>query len=548
MRLRLTILITVFFLAFSALLFKLYDLQIVNGKTFAAKAASQYYLAGILEPKRGILYFRNKGGDLAQAALNREYPVVYAVPKEIEDVKEAASNLALFLKLDQSSIEQKLSKANDSYELLAEKVGDSEIEKIKEAKIKGVYIDARGFRFYPFGNLAAHVLGFVGSAKGDSELKGRYGLEALFDGDLRGVRGVVEGKVFKEPVHGRNIELTIDRGIQTSAEQILLKTIDSSRASSGTVIVQETSTGKILALANFPSFDPNAYSKSKVGDYLNTAVQAIYEPGSVFKVITMAAGIDSGKVSPETVYNDTGSVTLNGKTIKNYDNKVYGRVTMTSVIEHSINTGAAYAEKLTGHKSFLDYVVKFGFDEKTGVSLPGEIKGSLRTLRNDVRDINFATASFGQGISVTPMQLINAISAIGNGGLLMKPTITADQEPLVVRRVIRAETASKVTAMMVSAVKKAGIAQITNYTVAGKTGTAQIPDFKKGGYTNQFIHTFTGFAPGNHPAFTILIKIDKPQIGSVAAATVVPAFRELAEFILNYYNIPPDDLMVQDQK
>lgn len=542
MKFRLLSVLSGFFLIFGALIFKLYDLQINKGTFYSARAESQFRLAGLLAPRRGTIYLTDRNGNLIPVALNRDYPVVFAVPNQIEDMDEATEGISAILSLDPDEVRKKLSKINDTYELLAVKISEEQADAVRSAKIKGVYVDAQEFRYYPFGNLAAHVLGYVGPSSRDAEVKGRYGVEAYFDEALSGIPGATKGEKIIAPTNGKDIVLTIDRNIQAQAEDILQKTIENNKAVGGTVIVQEPKTGKILALANSPSFDPSVYSKSEVGNFLNPALQSVYESGSVFKVITMSAGIDTGKIATGTVFTDTGSLTLNGKTIRNHDGGVYGKVTMTEVIEKSINTGAAFAERKTGHDNFYNYVVRFGFDEKTGVSLPGEVKGSLKSLKVDAREINFATASFGQGIAVTPIELMGAISAIANGGLLMKPHIEAEEASQAVRRVIKPDTAREVTAMMASTVKKAVIAQIPNYLIAGKTGTAQIPNFKQGGYTDEFIHTFAGFAPASDPKFAILFKIDKPKVGPLAGFTVVPAFRELAQFILNYYNIPPDDL------
>ena len=279
-------------------------------------------------------------------------------------------------------------------------------------------------RFYPFGGLASHLLGYA--ANGD-EGGGRYGAELYFNKSLN---------------DGGNLVLTIDRVIQEQAEEILKKLIDQYRAVGGTVIVQEPKTGKILAMGNFPNFDPNDYSKFKVENFLNPAVQLVYEPGSVFKLITMAAGIDSGKITPETAYTDTGSVTFNGKTIKNWDLKAHGLQTMSGVIEQSINTGAVFAQRKIGQDIFYNYLIKFGFNEPTGIALPGEVRGKINNLKQG-KDIDFATASFGQGVSVTPIELISAISVIANDGVLMKPIISASEKSQVVRRVISSETSKK---------------------------------------------------------------------------------------------------------
>lgn len=526
---------------FGGLISNLYNLQIRKGSFYTDRAESQISASGFLTPRRGIIYFTDKNNNFNRVALNKKYPVVFAVPKKIENVSSVAKILASILGIGEGPMERKLSKKND-YELLATKVNKEQIDQIKDLKIPGIYIESREFRFYPLGAIAAHILGFVGPSANDDEYKGRYGIEAYFENELRGRAGTVEGEKVTEPIPGDDLRLTIDFNIQKQAEEILKRLIGEQEAAAGTVIVQEPKTGKIMAFANSPTFDPNTYSKATVDSFLNPGVQSIYEPGSVFKVITMAAGIDTGKITPETTFTDTGKLILNGRTISNFKDKVYGTVTMIEVIENSINTGAAFAVKQTGYDNFLNYLAKFGFNEPTGITLPGELRGDFRSLKLNAREINFATASFGQGIAVTPLGLINAISAIANGGVLMKPYLLANEEPQVIRRVIKLETAKKVTAMMVSAVKKAEIAQVPKFTIAGKTGTAQIPDFKRGGYTDEFIHTFAGFAPASNPRFSILIKIDKPDVGDRAAVTVVPAFRELAEFILSYYNIAPDDL------
>lgn len=539
---RFLILVSGVILVFGILIFNLYGLQIQKGSIYAVRAASQNRLAGVLEAKRGAIYFTDKNGNLIPTALNKEYPIVYAVPKEIEDFEETAAKLNLILGFPIGDLTKKLSKRGDAYELLAVKITSEQIDKIKEAAIKGIYLGTKNFRFYPFNTLGAHLLGFVGPNDKDDNLKGRYGLESYYDEYLKGKEGFSDGEKFIEPVSGGDLILTIDRNIQAHAEEILRGLVLKHKAQSGMVIVEEPKTGKILTLASDPTFDPNNYSKSGVSTFLNPAIQNIYEPGSVFKVITMASGLDSGKVTPEMTFVDSGSLKLNGKTIKNWGEKIYGKVDMSGVLENSINTGAAFIEKKTGHDAFYDYVVKFGLNKKTDIELPGEVSGSLKSLEKNVREINFATASFGQGIAMTAIELIKAVAAIGNRGILMRPYLLAKNEPLNLGQVIKSETARQVTEMMASAVKKAQIAYIPSYKVAGKTGTAQVPDFKKGGYTDQFIHTFVGFAPASEPKFIILIRIDKPEVGGLAGLTVVPAFRELAEFILNYYNIPPDDL------
>lgn len=545
---RINLLIAIFGVSYFILFFNLYGVQIKKGDYYLNRSESQQLAAGVLEAERGNIYFVDKNDNLMPAALNKDYAIVYAVPKEIQNsasgsealIRNRAEKLSAALNLPLEETAKKITKANDLYELLAQKTASAQIQKIKDLGIKGVYVKNRPLRFYPFNSLAAHVLGFISPTEGN-EFLGRYGLERQFDSFLRGKSGEVEQGNLIKPEKGKDIVLTIDRNIQAQAEEILSKLIKERGAAGGTVIVQDPKTGRIMAMGNFPNFDPNNYSSSDIKNYLNPAVEAIYEPGSVFKVITMAAGIDSGKISPETTYLDTGSVTFDGKTIKNWDLKAHGIQTMTGVIEQSINTGAVFAQRKIGQDIFYNYLIKFGFNEPAGVVLPGEVRGNINNLRSN-KNIDFATASFGQGVAVTPLQLIKAISAIANNGILMKPLILKDEKPQVVRQTISSETAKKVVEMMISAVKKNELAVIKNYSVAGKTGTAFIPDFGGKGYSDELINTYVGFAPARDPKFAILIKLERPEGSPLAGQTVVPAFRELAQFVLNYYNVTPDEL------
>jgi len=538
---RIRILIFFFSILYLLLIFNIYNLQIEKRIYYLTKAETQERASGVFEAPRGNIYFIDRNNNLIPAALNKDYSMIYAVPAEVQgDVKQSyAEKLAPIVNLPVEELEKILSKPNDLYELLIEKATPEQIKEIKNLNLKGIYIGSHLLRFYPFEDLASHVLGFVGPA--GETTNGRYGVESYFNEMISGKAGEIKENKIIEPEAGKDLILTIDRNIQAQAEEVLKKLIEDYQATSGSVIVQEPQTGKILAMGNFPNFDPNNYSKFNIGTFLNPAVQLVYEPGSVFKLITMSAGIDSGKITPETTYTDTGSVTFNGKTIQNWDLKAHGLQTMTGVLEQSINTGAVFTQRKTGPDIFYNYLIKFGFNEPTGIALPGEVKGNINNLKNG-QDIDFATASFGQGVAVTPIGLISAISAIANDGVLMKPLILTDEKPQVTRRVISSETAKKITQMMVSAVEKNKIAVISNYSVAGKTGTAFVPDFNKKGYTDEVINTYVGFTPAFSPKFVILIKLDKPKGSPLAGQTVVPAFRELARFLLNYYNIAPDKL------
>jgi cell division protein FtsI/penicillin-binding protein 2 len=258
----------------------------------------------------------------------------------------------------------------------------------------------------------------------------------------------------------------------------------------------------------------------------------------------MAAGIDSGRVTPNMTYTDTGSVTINKARITNYDLTTHGpygaNTTMTQVIEHSINTGAIYAENQTSNDIFLSYLKKFGLDQKTGIDLPGEVTGSLGQLTPKAPQVNWDTAAYGQGVSVTPIALVTAISALANGGVMMRPYLNAALQPQQIRRVISASSASQVTQMMVDAVDLAQVANINGYTMAGKTGSAYIPNPAGGGYLNKLTDSYIGYGPVSNPRFVAFIRLNTIPVTSLAAETVVPAWEQLAQWLINYYNIPPD--------
>ncbi len=526
MTIRLALIIFIFVSLYFSLGVRAYNLQIAEGDALLARAQLQF---GAPFAPRGTIFITDENGQNIPAALNKKTPIIYVVPDEITDPQEYSELLHQITGVAYEALYRSLSKERDPYERIMENPTEQQIRDIQDAQIKGVYIEEQQQRFYPLESLAAHVIGFVSETREDSVTRGRYGIEALYEDTLAGA-----GKESGAPVY-----LAIEQRIQAEGERIIKNLVEKYGAESGLFIVQDPSSGIIRAMGGTPSFNPNTYGTYPLNNFLNGAVQAVYEPGSVFKIFTMAAGIDTGQFTPETTYYDTGEITLNGRTIRNWDKKAYGTTTMTGVLEHSLNVGAALAQRKIGKELFLEYVKKFGFGEKTHINLPGEVEGNIRTLTEEAREINYATASFGHGISVTPIGLIAAASSIANGGTLMRPSIT-QTEPYARRTVITKETARSITEMMVSAVDTAQVARISGYSVAGKTGTAQIPDFSSGGYSDDVVNTYVGYAPAYNPKFTILIKLERPKGTPLAGQTVVPAFRDFAEFILHYLQIPPD--------
>jgi len=527
---RFALLIVVLVGAYALLGFHLYQIQLVKGDYYLARAETQVLASRGTHGDRGSIYFTDNNSSTLPAAMEKQFPIVYASPKVIDDAAEAANTVAPILGMPVSTLQKIFSRPNDEYELLVRKADQPVADAITAANVKGVYADFALERFYPLSTIASQLLGYVGpnaSATGDG---GHYGVEGFYDDAL---------------VMGTDVTLTIDPNVQIEAEKILDDLITSQNATGGSIIVEDPMTGKILAMGSHPSFDPNNYSASPIADLINPAVQRVYEPGSVFKVLTMSAGIDAGKLTPDTTYYDSGTVTVSGKKISNYDlatHGAYGLATMTNVIEHSINTGAVFAEGKTGNAIFTDYMKRFGLGEKTGIDLPGDRAGNLSQLTPKAPQVAFATASYGQGVAVTPLELLNAMAAIANGGNLMRPYVNAALAPQVIRRVISTTTASEVTGMMISAVDKAQVTNIEGYSLAGKTGTAFIPDLVHGGYTDTVIDSYVGFGPTTHPRFIALIKIDTLPSSALAAQSVVPAFKNLSQYLINYYNIPPDRL------
>jgi len=553
----------VFFLIF----LRLFYLQISSHETFEFLAQGQHTISQKLTPKRGEIFLRDEKEGKYPLAVNRETKMAYAVPKEVKEPEKNAFEISRILNLDSKEVLEKLKKENDGYELLKHRLSDEEINEIINLEAEGIHLADESYRFYPSGKLAANVLGFVGW-QGD-ELSGRYGLEAFFERELRGEEGSIFqnrdtagrwisiGKRDLKPAkNGIEMTLTIDRIIQYETEKILRGAVEKFEADSGTVVVMEPKTGKILALANYPSFDPNNYSQVEdTAFFQNLATSIPYECGSVFKPITMAMGIDSGKITADTTYIDTGKILEAGYVIKNSEEKVYGKQTMTGVLENSINTGVIFVEKQLGNKNFFDYVKRFGFGEKTGIELAGENPGNISNLKNLKSDIQFFTASFGQGITVTPIQLASAFSAIANGGKLMKPQIvekivsengTKEEaiSPSEVRRVISESAAKEVSEMIQSVVenghgKRAGV---PGYLVGGKTGTAQIASTSTRGYEEGKNNgSFVGFAPLDNPRFTIMVKIADPKAVEWAESSAAPVFGELMKFLLEYANIEPTE-------
>jgi cell division protein FtsI (penicillin-binding protein 3)/stage V sporulation protein D (sporulation-specific penicillin-binding protein) len=508
-------LVSIFFLV---LISRLFFLQVLKGNYYRALSFGIHSSFKENLVKRGEIFFSGK----EPLVLNREYFYLFAIPKKIKDKEKTAKTLSEILNLSEEEIMEKIGDQKN-FSVIKKRLNEEEVDRIKKLDLEGVFLESRIERYYPQKELAAAVIGFV-----DKEGNGRYGLEEYYDEILK---------------KGENLILTLDYRIQYQAEKLLKKAKENFDIEGGQIIVSDPNSGKIIALATFPSFDPNCYFQfaDNLEIFKNPATQNLFEPGSVFKTITMAAALEEGKITPQTTYEDPGEIRINGWIIQNYAKKRYpGEITMTQVLEKSINTGAVFAQKQIGGSVFLNYIQNFGFFEKTGIDLP-EIFSENKELKSG-REVNFATASFGQGIAVTPIQLIKAYSAIANGGTLVTPYLVENlKRSNETKKILSQKTTTQLTSMLVSVIEKGSgrRAKIPGYYIGGKTGTASQPKIGEKGYSEKTWQSFIGFFPAYNPKFLILVKLDNPKT-KTAEVSAVPIFHDLADYIIKVYQIPPD--------
>lgn len=560
-----------FMLFFAAVIgVKLFILQVVDHSFYEALASGQHEILRELIPERGTVFMHDyKDEQLIPVATNQRLAFVYADPRRIEepdDTAEALSELFGYDEEKMKALEERLDRPNDPYEPIEREVPDVILNKLVEKNFPGILYTREFTRLYPEPSMSGHVIGFMGSDE-EGKRSGRYGIEGFFDSVLAGTPGILRadrdiagrliavGERSLEPaVDGADIVLTIDRTIQFKACSALKEAVKKHGADGGSIIIVEPSTGKIFAMCAAPDFDPNNYSQvESIDQFNNPAIFDAYEPGSVFKPITMAAAVDTGAVMPSTHFTDTGSTKVDGwpKPLGNAEGKTYGDVDMTQVLEDSINTGMIFSMRQMGRDVFVDYVKRFGFGKQTGIELETEMPGNISSL-DKASEIYAATATFGQGISVTPMQIVMAYSAIANGGMLKKPQVideirhadgTVEKRTVQdIAQVIDEKTSRMLGAMLVSVIehghgKRAGV---PGYYIAGKTGTAQVAKTDGIGYSlDNTIGSFAGFGPVEDPKFAMIVRIDHPRDVVWAESTAAPLFGEMAQFLLQYFEVPP---------
>jgi len=566
---RARILLVALFLISGLLAGRLFFIQVLEHEWYKNLAERQYtsYASKPSVAVRGDIYFKEKNGQLISAASIKEGYLAAVNPQIVNDPGFLCEKLGEVVALDFQTCFKRASKQDDPFEVVANRVDQKDAKKIDELDIKGLDTYPEQWRFGPGGSLASHVLGFVGYH--GHELVGRYGVEQNYESILKGEsEKVIEtesfaalflnlGKEFlgsSDIYNGQDLVLTIEPKVQTVLEKRLFEIMEEWQPESAGGIVINPQTGAVLAMAARPDFNPNRYYEvENIALFRNPLISDVFELGSVFKPLTLASGLDSSAILKNSTYVDNGYVIVEGVKIENYDGEARGKVDMQQVLNQSLNTGAVYIMKQMGKDVFKKYMTNFGLGEKTGIDLSDEAVGNISNLSSP-RQIEAATASFGQGVAVTPIEFVSAVSALANGGEVMQPyvleRVLVDMgedrvtEPKIRNRVLSKETSKEITRMLVSVVDDAllgGTVKMNHYSIAAKTGTAQIPNKEGEGYEEgQYLHSFFGYGPAFDAKFLIFLYVEKPQGVKYASQTLTRPFVDIMKFLLNYYQILPD--------
>lgn len=556
--------ISIFIFLFSVILIgRLYFLQIVNNDVYSDKADRQYIGQAKNIFSRGSIYFTNKDNTLVSAATLKSGVNITINPQILKDPEAVFDKIKDIISINHDDFITKASKIHDPYEEIALRQTQEVGDEIDNLKINGLKSVKERWRFYPGGTTAAHVVGILGY-KGD-DYAGRYGLERQYELNLERRNGAytnffaqifegIKSATATTSAEEADIVTTIEPTVQSFFENVLASTTEKWNSDLTGGIIMDPKTGEIIAMEVNPTFDLNHPELEKsVMVFSNPLIENVYEMGSIIKTLTVASGLDAGVITPSSTYYDPGFVIINGKKVSNFDGKFRGTVGIQDLLSQSLNVGAAHVESLLGNKRFADYFYAFGVNQKTGVELPNEGRNLVDNLKGNI-DIDFATASFGQGIALTPISTIRAIATIANGGLLIKPHIVksvnyklgynkkTDIDPGV--RVISQETSEKMAKLLTYSydnVLSGGQYKISNYSVAVKTGTAQVAKQNGRGYEeDKFLHSFVGYFPSYNPKFIIFMFTVNPKGARFGSETLTGPFSEMVRFLINYYEIAPD--------
>ncbi len=547
---------------------KLFFVQVVHSARYAALADHSYATptGGVFD--RGTIFFTERTDDRVAAATTLEGYQIEVNIAEAKDIPAIVGEIAKYIDgFDSDGAIKRLSSSGaGTYRVIARRVPRNAADSISGLKIAGVYVKKDAWRVYPGNELASQTIGFV-AYKGD-ELSGRYGLERYYN-DVLARAGTatyvnffaeifsnIKSTFFENPQKEGDVVTTLDPTLLGFLTKRLEKAKNDWSADSAGAIVIDPSTGALYALSTLPTYDANAFQDvTDQSLYQNSLAERVYEWGSVVKPLIMAAGLDSGAVTPETKYTDyTGFVTVNGQQIYNFDKKGRGVATMQDVLNQSLNTGMVFVAGKLGHEKMRDYIGDYKLGEKTGIDLPGEIGGLLSNIKSN-RDIEFATMAFGQGIALTPFELVRALSALANGGHIITPHIASKIEytdgtekivapPASVDSIWKdPKTSETITRMLVTVadgtMKTYGL-KLPHYALAAKTGTAQIPNDAGGYYEDRHLHSIFGYVPAYDPKFLIFMFLKNPKGAQFAAQSLAAPLVDVATFITNYYGVAPD--------
>jgi len=559
MKWRYTFVFTFLILLFVLIIGRLFYWQVVKAEMLSELAQSQYSGLIKVSPKRGEI----KTSDGFPIATNKVSYLLFINPTEIKDKNQTILMLSSLLDITKASISAQLL-PDRLWVSIKSGIDAKKKEEIEKMQLPGVGFEEHYTRFYPEGSVAAHLVGFVGKTESGAD-KGYVGLESFYDRLLKGKEGyaIELHDALGRPIiskrtpmtsgsDGGNLFLSLDRSVQFLTEQKLKDGIKKYGASGGMIGIMDPQTGNIIAMASSPSFSPQKYWESDESLYKNPFITNTYEPGSTIKPIIMASAMDAGLITPQAKCNIcSGPISVSGYELHTWNDKYYKDTNMIEVIQHSDNTGMVFVAQKLGVDRMIEYLTKFGIGKLTDIDLQGETAPSFKP-RNAWYDVDLATTGFGQGISITPIELLTAFSVLANGGKLIQPRVVtafenANGEVLKIPTKIKGipiseKTAKVMTEILVNAVEK-GEAQWTKlkgYRIAGKTGTASIP--VKGHYDpNSTITSFIGFAPSQKPKFIMLVILNKPTASIYAAETAAPVFFDIARDLLSYYGIPPSE-------
>lgn len=563
---RLYVVFTILGILSLLLIGRLFTVQIVEGAQYQTKAREQY-ASNRSSFTRGNIYFTRKDGVHIAAATIKIGYLIAIDPESLSHPKRVYATLNAIVPIDKSVFFTATNKKNDPYEKIADHVSLKQGAQIIEKHLNGIMVIRQQWIYYPGGTLAAHTIGFV-AYNNSNTVSGQYGIERYYNNIL--VRNETnDGNFFMRifsnsrffPVNPRAAkEGDIVTGIEPVVEAHLLAELKTLRAKynakSAGGIIMVPSTGEIVALGSIPTYNPNTFQTASTSSFINPLVQNVYEFGSIMKPITMASALNAGVVTPKTTYDDTACIRVDGDKICNWDIKGRGVIPIGQIIVQSLNVGASWLAQQLGQQRFKDYFMKL-FGQKTGIDLPGEVSGLIENL-NSTRQVDFDTMSFGQGIAITPVQMIRALGTVANGGVMVQPHIATEKiltsgkvVPMIwnkKERIFSALSSSETTDMMVDLTDNElynGKYVIPGIPVAVKTGTAQLTKPDGGYYTNRFFHSYIGFFPAHAPRFIILLYLNYPHekdsyLDEYSTETLTSPMFDMVHFLINYYHIPPN--------